>query len=57
MTNSSIPMTVSEHVCLPGKPVIDIPKVAALPGIIITVHGVNSTGEWFEAAETGCAKV
>ena len=22
-----------------------------LPGIIILVHGVNSTGEWFESAE------
>ena len=28
-------------------------KQLPLPGIVIFVHGVNSEGEWFEAAEQG----
>ncbi|WP_425542680.1 T6SS effector phospholipase Tle3 domain-containing protein, partial [Burkholderia sola] len=28
-------------------------KQMPLPGIVIFVHGVNSEGEWFEAAEQG----
>ena len=28
-------------------------KQMPLPGIVVFVHGVNSEGEWFEAAEQG----
>ncbi|WP_205785463.1 hypothetical protein [Burkholderia sp. Ac-20344] len=31
-------------------------KQMPLPGIVIFVHGVNSEGEWFEAAEEGLCK-
>ncbi|MGD7361239.1 T6SS effector phospholipase Tle3 domain-containing protein, partial [Ralstonia pseudosolanacearum] len=31
-------------------------KRSPLPGIVIFVHGVNSDGEWFTAAEEGLCK-
>ncbi|MGN7982504.1 T6SS effector phospholipase Tle3 domain-containing protein, partial [Burkholderia sp. 22313] len=31
-------------------------KQLPLPGIVIFVHGVNSEGEWFDAAEDGLCK-
>ncbi|RDU98560.1 hypothetical protein DWV00_13395 [Trinickia dinghuensis] len=37
----------SELICIKQQP---------LPGIVIFVHGVNSEGEWFEAAEQGLCK-
>ena len=37
----------SEHICVKPSP---------LPGIVIFVHGVNSEGEWFTAAEEGLCK-
>ena len=37
---------------LPLKMVAQLP----LPGIVIFVHGVNSDGEWFQAAEEGLCK-
>ena len=37
----------SELICVKQMP---------LPGVVIFVHGVNSEGEWFEAAEEGICK-
>ncbi|MFC0130791.1 T6SS effector phospholipase Tle3 domain-containing protein, partial [Ralstonia solanacearum] len=31
-------------------------KPSPLPGVVIFVHGVNSDGEWFTAAEEGLCK-
>ncbi|RQH07107.1 T6SS effector phospholipase Tle3 domain-containing protein [Paraburkholderia dinghuensis] len=39
----------------PDKELICI-KQMPLPGIVIFVHGVNSEGEWFEAAEKGLCR-
>jgi pimeloyl-ACP methyl ester carboxylesterase len=39
--------STSELICVKQQP---------LPGIVIFVHGVNSEGEWFEAAEEGLCK-
>lgn len=38
---------------LPGKGKVLIPDRMPLPGVVIFVHGVNSDGEWYEAAEAG----
>nr|WP_303678877.1 hypothetical protein [Ralstonia mannitolilytica] len=38
-------------ITLPGGPCRKVVYPAPLPGVIIFVHGVNSTGEWFDAAE------
>ncbi|SOY53469.1 T6SS effector phospholipase Tle3 domain-containing protein [Cupriavidus taiwanensis] len=46
----------AESLTLPGSPRVDLDYPALLPGVVIYVHGVNSTGEWFEDSETGiCA--
>lgn len=37
---------------VPGMDRTDV-HTACLPGIVIFVHGVNSDGEWYEAAEQG----
>lgn len=56
MANNAIPITVNESILRPGDPHVDVPRATGLPGLIITVHGVNSTGEWYESAEHGlCA--
>ncbi|WP_296225556.1 T6SS effector phospholipase Tle3 domain-containing protein [Ralstonia sp. UBA689] len=46
----------AEALCLPGKPRLDVGAPLPLPGVIIFVHGVNSTGEWFDDAEEGLCK-
>lgn len=33
-----------------------VPAKTPLPGVIILVHGVNSTGEWYEQTEAGLCK-
>ena len=38
-------------ITLPGGPCRKVVYPAPLPGVIIFVHGVNSTGEWFDAAD------
>ncbi|WP_425117430.1 T6SS effector phospholipase Tle3 domain-containing protein, partial [Burkholderia anthina] len=38
-----------------GTPLICIRQMP-LPGVVIFVHGVNSEGEWFDAAEEGLCK-
>lgn len=38
---------------LPGGRECKIPLPVLLPGVVIFVHGVNSDGEWYEAAERG----
>lgn len=38
------------------KPKMVHPKQMPLPGVVIFVHGVNSEGEWFAAAEAGLCK-
>ncbi|WP_425117427.1 T6SS effector phospholipase Tle3 domain-containing protein, partial [Burkholderia anthina] len=38
-----------------GTPLICILQMP-LPGVVIFVHGVNSEGEWFDAAEEGLCK-
>ncbi len=43
-------------ITLPGGPCRKVVYPAPLPGVIIFVHGVNSTGEWFDAAEEGLCK-
>ena len=43
-------------ITLPGSPCRTVVHPAPLPGVIIFVHGVNSTGEWFDAAEEGLCK-
>ena len=43
----------AEALCLPGNPRLDVEDPLPLPGVIIFVHGVNSTGEWFEDSELG----
>ena len=35
---------------------LDVVAQLPLPGIVIFVHGVNSDGEWFQAAEEGLCK-
>jgi len=35
---------------------LDVVMQLPLPGIVIFVHGVNSDGEWFQAAEDGLCK-
>ena len=35
---------------------LDVVMQLPLPGIVIFVHGVNSDGEWFQAAEEGLCK-
>jgi len=42
----------ASDIMLPTHRVREV-RYNALPGIIIFVHGVNSTGEWFDAAEEG----
>lgn len=42
----------ARDITLPGGGVRKVPCMP-LPGIIIFVHGVNSMGEWFDAAEAG----
>jgi hypothetical protein len=42
----------ARDITLPGGGVCKAP-FNALPGIIIFVHGVNSTGEWFDSTEAG----
>ncbi|WP_454710196.1 T6SS effector phospholipase Tle3 domain-containing protein [Cupriavidus nantongensis] len=41
----------AESLTLPGSPRLDLDYPALLPGVVIYVHGVNSTGEWFEDSE------
>jgi pimeloyl-ACP methyl ester carboxylesterase len=36
-----------------GTPYLDLIQQMKLPGIVIFVHGVNSDGEWYQAAEKG----
>lgn len=43
-----------EHLTEPV--VLQLMKPLPLPGIVILVHGVNSDGEWFAAAEEGLCK-
>lgn len=33
--------------------VVNVPLPLQMPGIVVFVHGVNSDGEWFDAAEQG----
>ncbi|MFT3849938.1 MAG: hypothetical protein QM739_15075, partial [Propionivibrio sp.] len=60
----SQPPAASFHGCIaqatallqPDKSCYDVVAPAALPGVVIFVHGVNSDGEWYDAAERGlCA--
>lgn len=46
----------AEAITLPGCPTMIVDYPAPLPGIIIFVHGVNSTGEWFDTAEEGICR-
>lgn len=39
-----------------GEAPLDVIMQMPLPGIVIFVHGVNSDGEWFQAAEQGLCK-
>ena len=39
----------AEALTLPGGPCLRVVYPAPLPGVIIFVHGVNSSGEWFDA--------
>jgi pimeloyl-ACP methyl ester carboxylesterase len=39
-----------------NKSYLDVVMQLPLPGIVIFVHGVNSDGEWFQAAEEGLCK-
>jgi hypothetical protein len=43
-------------VTLLDKSPLDAIMAAPLPGIVIFVHGVNSDGEWYKAAEEGLCK-
>ncbi|CAG9170680.1 hypothetical protein LMG23992_01722 [Cupriavidus laharis] len=43
----------AEALTLPGSPRMDVDWPAKLPGVVIYVHGVNSTGEWFDDSEAG----
>ena len=54
---SDVPaMATAQHISLASKSTVDIYADIPLPGVVIFVHGVNSTGEWFDAAERGlCA--
>ncbi|WP_051378717.1 T6SS effector phospholipase Tle3 domain-containing protein [Derxia gummosa] len=45
-----------QYPSLASKSTVDLYADIPLPGVVIFVHGVNSTGEWFDAAERGlCA--
>jgi len=46
----------AEALTLPGNPCLKVVYPSPLPGVIIFVHGVNSSGEWFDAAEEGLCK-
>ena len=41
---------------LPDKSCLDRYAKLPLPGVVIFVHGVNSDGEWYRAAEAGLCK-
>lgn len=41
------------HTMLPGALAENRIPIAPLPGLIIMVHGVNSTGEWYNECEEG----
>lgn len=52
----TIPLGSKEFITLMDAPYADVIMRLPLPGIIIFVHGVNSDGEWYGAAEQGlCA--
>jgi Protein of unknown function (DUF3274) len=54
--DGSIDIAAASAPTLPGKALREAIAERPLPGAIILVHGVNSTGEWFEQAEEGlCA--
>ncbi|MBA4230172.1 MAG: ribonuclease G [Ralstonia sp.] len=46
----------AEAITLPGCPTMVMDYPSPLPGVIIFVHGVNSTGEWFDTAEEGLCR-
>ena len=50
------PLCVGGCITLPDKSVSEFLQQLRLPGAVIFVHGVNSDGEWFDAAEEGLCK-
>ncbi|MET3116500.1 hypothetical protein AAKU64_000706 [Undibacterium sp. GrIS 1.8] len=55
ITNNQTPYGASVNMSAPGMPDAKV-EMLHQPGIIIFVHGVNSDGEWYEAAERGLLK-
>ena len=55
MTTASTPYGASVNMSTPGMPYARVDMVHQ-SGIIIFVHGVNSDGEWYDAAEEGLLK-
>ncbi|AKU14582.1 hypothetical protein AzCIB_4697 [Azoarcus sp. CIB] len=51
MTTPASPLTISYATPVDDKTCKDVLLQPDMPGIIIFVHGVNSEGEWYEAAE------
>ena len=49
----SLLCSVSDYALLPGHGLMYVPSQLPLPGVVIFVHGVNSDGEWYDAAEDG----
>src|SRR5690242_8115999 len=56
-TSQRTPAATAKGTVLPNKKKeLVAVKPMPLPGVVIFVHGVNSEGEWFEAAEAGLCK-
>lgn len=56
-TTQRTPAATAKGTVLPNKKKeLVAVKPMPLPGVVIFVHGVNSEGEWFEAAEAGLCK-
>jgi hypothetical protein len=51
MTTSDSPLATSYATPIEDTSCKEVPLQPDMPGIIIFVHGVNSEGEWYEAAE------
>ena len=58
MTNPYFELPDGRGSALQSVPGMDVGQVdvAHLPGVVIFVHGVNSDGEWYKAAEEGLVR-
>ncbi len=56
LSDTRFPLCIGECITLPDQSVREFLTQLPLPGVVIFVHGVNSDGEWFDAAEEGLCK-